>query len=287
MLGHLISMKPQALLPLLKVSGSVISVKVETTHTEGRSDILLETTKGIAVIEAKIGPSDAVSQLRKYPARWYILLSSNSRTESNKGTTEIGWREIAKELEMAAKNGPEPYRYLVKSFVGHLQEHNMVSREQTPEIYAREINEPITLGLFLKSHLYGCNYEKINKISLAKYFTPHFGASIANEYPGISQGISYIAKIEEIFIASDWKEFEQSICTLRGKQWWNSHSENMQSLKKSWNWSKNTQRNFLLLGQPRMVFNPAIRKERLQTGKGWLSKRFFSFDELFEAWGSH
>jgi hypothetical protein len=41
----------------------------------------------------------------------------------------------------------------------------------------------------------------------------------------------------------------------------------------------------LLLGEPRLVFNPSIRKERLQKGKGWLSRRFFSFDELFAARG--
>ena len=75
------------------------------------------------------------------------------------------------------------------------------------------------------------------------------------------------------------------VCEYRGKQWWNSYHEIMQSLRREWTpW--NIQHSFLLLGEPRLVFNPPIRKENLQSGKGWLSRRFFSFDELFAAWGS-
>jgi hypothetical protein len=37
--------------------------------------------------------------------------------------------------------------------------------------------------------------------------------------------------------------------------------------------------------QPRLVFNPPISKDLLQKGKGYLSRRTFSFDELFDAWG--
>jgi len=44
-------------------------------------------------------------------------------------------------------------------------------------------------------------------------------------------------------------------------------------------------RSFLFLDEPRLVFNPPIKKEKLQEGKGWLSKRVFSFDAFFEAWG--
>jgi hypothetical protein len=34
-----------------------------------------------------------------------------------------------------------------------------------------------------------------------------------------------------------------------------------------------------------LVFNPPVQKENLQRGSGRLSKRFFSFDNLFAAWG--
>jgi hypothetical protein len=43
--------------------------------------------------------------------------------------------------------------------------------------------------------------------------------------------------------------------------------------------------NLLLLGESRLVFNPPVWKENLQSGKGFLSRRFFSFDELLEACG--
>ena len=46
-----------------------------------------------------------------------------------------------------------------------------------------------------------------------------------------------------------------------------------------------SQAGFLFLSKPRLVFNPPVLKDNLQKGKGWLSKRTFSFDELFEAWG--
>jgi len=38
------------------------------------------------------------------------------------------------------------------------------------------------------------------------------------------------------------------------------------------------------MGKPRLVFAPPIKKECLVAGTGFLSKRFFSFDELFAAW---
>jgi hypothetical protein len=41
----------------------------------------------------------------------------------------------------------------------------------------------------------------------------------------------------------------------------------------------------VFLETPRLVFNPAIKKTNLQSGSGWLSRRTFSFDELFQAWG--
>jgi len=53
---------------------------------------------------------------------------------------------------------------------------------------------------------------------------------------------------------------------------------------KDWGWV-DCRRTFLFLDEPRLVFNPSIKKEKLQKGKGWLSKRVFSFDTFFEAWG--
>ena len=119
----------------------------------------------------------------------------------------------------------------------------------------------------------------------AQYFAPHFDASIARHQPGIFTGVSYVARVEHVFLATTWKEFNDGVCEYRGKQWWNTHSRLMQDVHRTWKWTKGEQRSFLLLGQPRLAFNPPVRKERLQKGKGWLSRRFFSFDDLFAAWG--
>jgi hypothetical protein len=163
----------------------------------------------------------------------------------------------------------------------------MIKATESLEIYAREINEPITLALFIQGHIYGCDYEKNNKVKRAQYFAPHFGKSISRQQPGIFIGVSYVAKIEQVFVATTWSDFKDGVCEYRGKQWWNSHAELLNSLHHHprWEWNKHSDRSFLLLGEPRLVFNPPIHKEKLQKGKGWLSRRFFSFDDLFAAWG--
>jgi hypothetical protein len=51
--------------------------------------------------------------------------------------------------------------------------------------------------------------------------------------------------------------------------WWNSHNNLLQELHRKWSWTKGELRSFLLLGEPRLAFNPPVRKERLQKGTGW------------------
>jgi hypothetical protein len=147
----------------------------------------------------------------------------------------------------------------------------------------------VTLRLFMHGRMYGCDYDKNNKVVRAQYFAPHFGERIARKQPGIFQGVSYIARIEDVIYAETWAEFKAEVCknALRGKAWWNSHAEIMDNLhrREEWCWGETIPRTFLLLGEPRLAFNPPIRKENLQSGKGFLSRRFFSFDNLFEAWG--
>ena len=163
----------------------------------------------------------------------------------------------------------------------------MIKDTESLEIYAREINEPVTLRLFMHGHMYVCDYDKNNKVVRAQYFAPHFGERIARQQPGIFQGVSYVAQIEEVIYAETWAEFKTEVCEKRGKAWWNNHAEIMDNMhrQKEWRWNETSARTFLLLGEPRLAFNPPIRKENLQSGKGFLSRRFFSFDDLFAAWG--
>ena len=285
-LGFLIAERPEPLIPLFGFSGKVHAIRLVTRHDDGRSDILVETNLGVGVIEAKVDASDAGHQSRRYPARWRAVLTLSPGRKKDR-VLNVHWQKLANRLELIAKSAPAEYKFLVSQFISYLKEHHMIKNTESLEIYAREVNEPVTLRLFMQGHIYGCKYEKNNKLSRTQYFAPHFGASLAKVQPGIYQGISYVARVEDVIYAETWEDFMHEVCAKRGKAWWNTHEGLMNDLheRKDWGWEQVTPRSFLLLGEPRLAFNPPIRKESLQKGKGWLSKRFFSFDTLFGAWG--
>lgn len=58
----------------------------------------------------------------------------------------------------------------------------------------------------------------------------------------------------------------------------------LDGLRRHWSWKDNPKRSLVVLAPPRLVFHPPIEKRYLQRGKGWLSRRTFSFDDLFVAW---
>jgi len=287
-LGYLLAVKPEPLLPLFGFSGAVHSIRLETRHEEGRSDILVETSKGTGVIEAKIDATDASHQSRRYPGRWRAVLTLAPDRLRDR-VIHVHWQKLANRLATVARTATPEYKFLVSQFTAYLKEHHMIKNTESLEIYAREINEPVTLRLFIHGRMYGCDYDKSNKVVRAQYFAPHFGERIARKQPGIFQGVSYVARIQDVIYAETWPEFKNEICKheTRGKAWWNSHEEIMDNLhrQREWRWGESIPRTFLLLGEPRLAFNPPIRKENLQSGKGFLSRRFFSFDELFAAWG--
>lgn len=156
-------------------------------------------------------------------------------------------------------------------------------KKKALEIYAREINDEESLALFLKGQMYGCRYEKRSLLAEALYFAPHFGMRIARNHPGVHVGISYIASIERIEVGETRSDLLEAVKEVRGKNWLNSHMQFLQPLHRQWEWP--VKRSFLFLARPRLVFNPPVLKDALQKGSGWLSKRSFSFDTLFEAWG--
>lgn len=160
----------------------------------------------------------------------------------------------------------------------------MIRRGDSVEIYAREINEPVSLELFLRAQMYGCLYEASSKITQALYFSPHFARTIANLHPGVGVGISYAARILAVETATGWSELDDLVKEKRGKPWANRQRTVFSALRKKWG-SASKKRTFLFLGEPRLVFNPPVRKTALQSGRGRLAKRFFTFDELFKAWG--
>ncbi|MBI3251696.1 MAG: hypothetical protein HYZ52_00025 [Candidatus Omnitrophica bacterium] len=289
LLGYLIAVQPEPFLELFDFPGKAQGVRLENHHGADRSDILIETTKGVGIIEAKIGSADPFNQAKKYGAKWTVLLTnyapSLARQKWKKGRY-LSWQEVANLLDKLDRSHNANVRFISRDLHNYLEDKYMIRRREPVEIYAREINEPVTLALFLKARMYGCRYDKGSRLPEAHYFAPHFGQSIANMYPGVHVGISYISKIEKIEVVQTWHDLMNTIQTIRGKHWLNSNASIIKPLKSKWSWGGNKSRSFIFLGEPRLVFNPPVLKDQIQKGKGWLSKRFLSFDELFAGWGS-
>ena len=287
MLGYLIALQPEYFCQRFGFKGSPLSVSLETRHANDRSDILIETTAGRGIIEAKVSATDPFRQSMKYPAKWRVLLTQHTASTEQKqkrGLKYLRWQDLAGELEKLAQSKDNRVRFVSRDLHNYLEEHAMIKKKESVEIYAREINNEETLAVFLKAHMYGCYYQPGSRLAEALYFAPHFGQRIARNHPGVQAGVSYIARIECVEVIETWKEFIQVVREIRGKQWLNSHMDLIQPLKNAWGW-EGEKRNVIFLETPRLVFNPPVLKENLQKGSGWLSKQYFSFDTLFSAWG--
>jgi len=286
MLGYMIALEPERFCDIFGFPGRPLSVSLETRHAADRSDVLIETTAGRGVIEAKVGATDPWRQSLKYPAKWRVLLTEHAAsTKQNRlrGVKYLRWRGLAKLLRQLAGSKDTRVRFVSRDLVSYLEEHAMIKTKESVEIYAREINEENTLALFLKAQMYVSQYRRDSRMVEALYFAPHFGQSIAHNHPGVRVGISYIARIECMEVVETWRELLQATRGVRGKRWLNGHMPLLRPLC-SWDW-RDAKLNFFFLLAPRLVFNPPVLKENLQMGKGFLNKHFFSFDTLFAVWG--
>ena len=286
MLGYLIAIEPERFCDIFRFRGSPLSVSLEMRDESDRSDIVVETSVGRGVIEAKITAADPFSQALKYPAKWHVLLTEHMASGKQKRLRAIKylrWRDLVGLLEGLKKSTNSQARFVSRDLLRYLGEHAMVKTNNAVEIYAREINNEETLALFLHAQMYGCQYQRSSQLAEALYFAPHLGQRIARKHPGVQVGISYIAKIERVEVGETWKELLQIVREVKDKHWLNGHMNLLQPLHREWTWP--SKRSFLFLSKPRLVFNPPVLKDELQEGKGWLSKRTFRFDDLFEAWG--
>jgi hypothetical protein len=291
LLGYLIALEPLPFLEQFEFAGKPRNVRIEHRHGSDRSDILVETSRGLGVIEAKVGAIDPFGQAQKYRARWTILLTQYMPSAAQKrirGTKYVRWQQLTQLLLRLTHSHNQRVRFVSADLLNYLEDHRMVKQRESVEIYAREINEPLTLALFLQAHMYGCNYEANSQLPEALYFAPHFGQTIANATPGIGVGISYVARIERVEVVETWDDLHLAVQSARKGTWWNSHQTEISPLRRApnWEWHEgSTKYSFLFLSKPRLVFNPPINKEKLQKGKGWLSRRVFTFEEFFKAWG--
>lgn len=219
-LGYLIAQQPESFRDLLGFDGDVGEVGLETTEDGGRTDILIDTPRGRCVVEAKVTASDPHKQAHRYDARWRVVLSSLASTAGRgKRIRYVSWQKLADHLTALSKEKAQPFKGLCLELVHHLEEHRMI-RVDPVEIYAREINNEVTLSLFLHARVYTCAFERGSRLGEAMYFAPHFGAHIARLHPGVNQGISYIAKVEDVGVANSWKETHAYILQHRGKVWY-------------------------------------------------------------------
>jgi hypothetical protein len=285
-LGYLIASAPEFFCDKFGIRGRPQTVCLEARYDSDRSDIKIETTEGCGVIEAKISAVDPHQQVSKYAAQWHVLITpfaTAPREARLKSTRYFKWEEVAQFARQFTSSSNFARKFLSRDFLNYLEDHNMIKRPESIEIYAREINSVPTYNLFLKAYAYGCEYEKSSPLPRALYFAPHFGASLANELPQLKQGISYVARINDVRNVESYKEFEAAFRDMRGARWMQALSPVISVMRRDWTW--NVKRSIVFLEQPRLAFNPPIKKEKLQAGKGWLSKRTFSFDTLFRAWG--
>ena len=285
MLGYLVALEAPKFCEVFGFTGHPRSVSLETRHDRDRSDILIATTEGVGVVEAKVGSHNAFDQSLKYPADWRVLLTEYiplTNERSHAASRYLRWRDLTPVLDNLTRSRRPEVRFISGDFKRYLAEHNMIPKAESVEIYAREINEEKTLSLFLHGHMYGCHYEASSRLPEALYFAPHFGKAIALNHPGIHAGISYVAKIETVEVVESFRQLCDTAGQIRGKNWLKKHLAMLETVK-NWDWTK--RKSFLFLDSPRLVFNPPIYKGNLQEGSGWLSKRVFSFDEFFQAWG--
>jgi hypothetical protein len=289
MLGYVIALEPDRFCDIFAFRGRPLSVSLETRHAADRSDILIETTAGRGVVEAKVSAADPFRQSLKYPAKWRVLLTEHAASGKQtrlRGVKYLRWHDLVEPLRQLAQSKDNRVRFVSRDLLNYLEEHVMIQTKESVknEIYAREINNEETLAVFLKAHMYGCYYQQGSRLAETRYFAPHFGQRIARNHPGVQVGVSYVARIERVEVVERWKDFMQAVREVRGKHWLNSHMPLLRPLLQAWGW-EGAKRNVLFLGTPRLVFNPPVLKENLQKGSGWLSKQYFSFDILFAAWG--
>lgn len=287
-LGYLIALEADRFCELFGFRGTPSSVSLETLHDRDRSDILVKTTEGVGIVEAKVSRVNPYHQALKYPANWRVLLTEHRPTakeKTRKNCRYFLWSELEPTLIALSKTPNQAVRFVANDLLRYLKEHRMSRNTESTEIYAREINEETTLELFLHGHMYGCKYEASSLLPEALYFAPHFGKYIASYYPGIHYGVSYVAAISDIKVVGSFAELVEATKTVRGSLWYRNNAPLIAPVRKWPDWKKAGRISFLYLDQPRLVFNPPVRKEKLQKGKGWLSKRVFSFDEFFQAWG--
>jgi hypothetical protein len=288
-LGYLIALKPKVFCDEFGITGTIESVRLETRHDQDRSDILIKSTNGLAVIEAKTGLTDPFTQAMRYPAKWRVLLTQYSPAPNQKGVRRVFYRRWQAIADLIRKHPKEfasgQERFVSRDLIKYLEEHNMIPNEQQFEIYVRDINENESADVFLKGHLYCDYYKASSKIARARYFAPYFGRNVSFSHPGLQEGVSYVAKILLLRKIETFGDVARVARDARRETDFCGESDQIKKIKSWFNWKQNQAYNLFFLSRPRLAFNPTIKKKFIQKGTGWQVRHFYSFDEFYRAWG--
>ena len=158
----------------------------------------------------------------------------------------------------------------------------MTKSTKPVEVYARDLGDPGSVRLFLAFGLYFCSFKANSRLAQALYFAPYLSRKGAAVYPGLREGMSHIARIEQVEMADSLNSAIGFVKAWPGKRLSPKVLASVKQLLRNRKWPADGTF-VLLLGQRRLIFHPPILKSLLQEGAGFLSKHFFSFDQLFKA----
>lgn len=289
--GYVMAGNPGGICEVLGIRGRPNRLLVEQADGGERADIILETDKETAVFEAKVDQVDPVEQIRRYALsfkrpgkrlRTFALVPFAKDVWAQNEVTYLPWQTLSAMMSAPGytKKLSPVHRAILGEVQKYMERHGLVRNKIPKEVYAREINDEGTLDLFLKHHFYQCKFERQTQLMDASYFAPHFGAKIESLYGGITHGISHVAKINSVVVAEDEAQYREAVVREKGRAYLKRHEAALMYPFKEWGPEK---RYLVFTSQPLLVFNPPIEKSYLQKGSGWLSKRAYSFEDLFKA----
>ena len=120
MLGYVVALEPERFCDIFAFRGRPLSVSLETRHASDRSDILIETTIGRGVIEAKVTAVDPFRQSLKYSTKWRVLLTEHAPSSKQKrlrGVKYIRWRDLVEPLQQLSRSTDNRVRFVSRDLL--------------------------------------------------------------------------------------------------------------------------------------------------------------------------
>jgi len=129
LLGYIIALHPEPFFPLLGFKGKLLDVSLESSFDKNRTDILVKTSEGDGIIEAKVNSIDPFKQSLKYNARWRVLLTQNiahSHRNKPRNVKYLRWQDVARILIRLKTSNNAIVKFLSNDLLHYLEEHQMI-----------------------------------------------------------------------------------------------------------------------------------------------------------------